>query len=205
LQPVLDQLGVIWRIEEVSHKPFPTGRAAQGGIVALKRLSEKIESIDEITDVKLSAPPLIKRLVGRPHKEGMTANYARLCFQFIGAHALLRKYVGLKTFLPDALSDPEVAALASKITVVENSETDPAAFTPQTAEISLVSGETISITINALYGSPGDQMEKKDYEAKFKECLGFAGSSASPGEVISTVYKLPDLADATEFLDTLYK
>ena len=38
LEPELDRLGTVWRVEEVSWKPFPTGRAAQGGIVAFKTL-----------------------------------------------------------------------------------------------------------------------------------------------------------------------
>ncbi|MBJ7417475.1 MAG: MmgE/PrpD family protein, partial [Niveispirillum sp.] len=38
LPPLLDRLGKDWRIAEVSHKPFPTGRAAHGGIVALQTL-----------------------------------------------------------------------------------------------------------------------------------------------------------------------
>src|SRR5215471_9489892 len=34
----LDELGERWRIAEISHKPFPSGRATHGGIDGLQRL-----------------------------------------------------------------------------------------------------------------------------------------------------------------------
>ena len=36
--PVIASLGQVWRIEEVSYKPFPTGRAAQGGIMMMHEI-----------------------------------------------------------------------------------------------------------------------------------------------------------------------
>ncbi len=72
-----DELGRAWRITEVSHKPFPSGRATHGGIDALQRLiGEDGVIAEQMVDCRFHVPPLTARLVGRPAMEGMTAGYA---------------------------------------------------------------------------------------------------------------------------------
>ncbi|MEX1250447.1 MAG: MmgE/PrpD family protein, partial [Hyphomonas sp.] len=100
-------LGKTWRIAEVSHKPFPTGRACQGGIALLAQAAPRIGDLADIAKIRLIAPPLIQRLVGRPWQAGMTSSYARLCFAYCGAVALRRGTVGLDDFRPDRLADKE--------------------------------------------------------------------------------------------------
>ncbi len=69
-----DQLGERWRITELSHKPFPSGRATHGGIDGLQRLmTEDGVSGDRVVACRFRVPPLTARLVGRPAVEGMTA------------------------------------------------------------------------------------------------------------------------------------
>jgi 2-methylcitrate dehydratase PrpD len=174
IEPVLASLGETFRIEEVSYKPFPTGRAAQGGVVLMKRLREEGVAPGEVEQITLTAPPLIHRLVGRPAHDAMQINYARLCFPYIGAAALLRGAVGLADFTEDALADRAVLRLAETITVeIDPDISDPAKFTPQTARARLASGKTVTATIDALYGSPADPMTPQDVAAKRAECLAF--------------------------------
>ena len=171
--PVLDSLGTLWRIEEVSHKPFPTGRAAQGGIVLVQKLRTQGLAADALQSLTLSGPPIIKRLVGRPLTLDMMANYARLCFQYSGAVALRKGTVGLGDFRPDALTDPETTALGAKISVIEDGSTDPAAFAPQTAIAKTKDGGEMTATIQALYGSPADPMTDAAHLEKFVDCLAY--------------------------------
>ena len=120
LEEVTAALGHRWRIAEVSHKPFPTGRAAQGGIVLMQQLRAQGVTPDALTHIELSAPPLIQRLVGRPWQAGMSANYARLCFAYCGAVALRRGEVSLADFTQEALGDPVTGNLAQRIGVTAN-------------------------------------------------------------------------------------
>ena len=173
LAPVLDSLGAIWRVEEVSYKPFPTGRAAQGGIVLMRQLREAGAAPDQIETLTLTAPPLIQRLVGRPATDDMTVNYARLCFAYLGACALRFGPVGLKHFTPQALGDRDTLALAAKIRVQTDGSEDPAAFTPQTIEATLADGRVLHQSIGAIYGSPAAPMTPPDLAAKRGECLAF--------------------------------
>lgn len=185
LAPVLDGLGLDFRITEVSHKPFPTGRAAQGGIVAVQRLRHKGVRAEDLDRLVLTAPPLIKRLVGRPYREDMSTAYARLCFAYAGALALTQGGVGLDDFAPDRFAQPEIARLATRISVDDDGSTDPAAFAPQIARATLRSGEVIETRIDALLGSPTEPLSREQHLAKFRACMAFglgAETGARAGE-----------------------
>ncbi len=196
---IADSLGRIWRITQVSHKPFPTGRAAQGGIMLMQRL--RTDGIDpgEVGNVVLHAPPLIKRLVGRPERSGMTPSYARLCFPYCGAVALTSGTVGLTDFTPDALSRADVLELSSRISVEENEVQSSSAFTPQRLSVRLRSGELIVHETDHLPGSPAARLDRAENEAKFRSCtaFGFGGSPAHVADhLIAAVQRLETLEDA---------
>ncbi|KAA5804549.1 MmgE/PrpD family protein [Alkalicaulis satelles] len=180
LAPVTATLGRVFRIAEVSYKPFPTGRAAQGGIVLMQRLRERGISASEIAAIRLIAPPLIARLVGRPAKTDMQVNYARLCFAYCGALALRTGEVRLHGFTPEALGDSDTLALAARISVEADGSDNPAAFTPQTLEARLTDGRLVTLSLDALYGSPRDPMRAQDIAAKRAECLAFGLGVARP-------------------------
>lgn len=64
---VFATLGSEWQATRFSHKPFPAGRLTHGAVDALLRLREMHGLIPEqVERVTVSAPPLVKRLVGRP-------------------------------------------------------------------------------------------------------------------------------------------
>lgn len=192
-------LGRTWRIAEVSHKPFPTGRACQGGIELMARVSARGLTPDEIEAVRLTAPPLIGRLVGRPWRADMTPAYARLCFAYCGAVALARGTVALGDFSSSSLANPETARLARNIEVLDDGSGNPSGFAPQVIEIRLKSGEVIRERTDALVGSPAKPLSRAQNEEKFRACLtfGFTGP-ASPiaDELIFQVSQLGELKDA---------
>ena len=67
LGPVLADLGRVWQITRVSHKPFPSGRATHAaidGVLQLKR--QHGFAAGEVASVCATVPPLIQQLVGRP-------------------------------------------------------------------------------------------------------------------------------------------
>ena len=191
---VIASLGRVWRIAEVSHKPFPTGRAAQGGIVLMQKLRAAGVEAANVEQITLTAPPLIYRLVGRPLTQDMAVNYARLCFQYSGAVALRNGTVGLEDFSEASLSDPETLELGARIEVIDDGGPDPAAFTPQIATATLKNGSEVRAEINALYGSPSDPMTLEAHLAKFRNCVTFGFGVQRP----QTEQKLIELTDRIE-------
>ena len=176
LANVLNQLGGVSRISEVSWKPFPTGRAAHGGIVATQRLmAEHGVSPERLAHLTYSAPPLINRLVGRPATPDMTPAYARLCLPYLASLVLRYGTVGLEDFTPDRLHDRETLSLAQKIEIVVDDNQDPAAFTPALATAVLSDGTRFEVSILAQLGSPALPLSLEQHLNKALACMVFAG------------------------------
>ena len=199
IAPVLAALGERWRITEVSHKPFPTGRASQGGIVAVQELRRQGVSADNLERLTLTAPPLIKRLVGRPYRDDMAVNYARLCFPYAGALALIDGTVGLEDFDEARLRNRDIADLARRIEVADDGSTDPAAFTPQRARAALKDGRVVETVVERLYGSPHNPLTHDAHLEKFRRCMAYgfgAGAGARADALIRFVENLENEQDA---------
>src|SRR5437763_5483381 len=86
-----EDLGRVWRVCELSHKPWPTGRATHGGLDGLQRLiAAHHVGADQVRAGRFLVPPLTHRLVGRPPQDQMTVAYARLCLPYVAAVCLRR-------------------------------------------------------------------------------------------------------------------
>jgi aconitate decarboxylase len=195
LAPVWAALGKTWRITELSHKPFPTGRATHGGIDGMLRLRAR-HAIDpaRIARVVVHAPPLIHQLVGRPYRRDAAINYARLCLAHVGAIALLRGTVTFDDFAPGRLDAADVDALAPRIRVEIDGNPDPNALNPQRVEITLADGTVHAVDVTAVIGSPANPLTPEQHLDKFRRCWHHAGLAAAAGE------RLIELVDGLEAL-----
>ena len=191
------RLGKIHRITEVSWKPFPTGRAAQGGIVLVQKIMEQGASFENVKQLTLLAPPIIPRLVERPIVDNMTANYARLCFPYLAPIALKRGTIGLRDFTPQDLHDPEIRAFSKLVEVKTNHITDPAEFVPQTLTARLENGSILEASIDTLFGSPSDPLTREQHLEKFRNCLAFGLRDINADDVGN---RLIDLMEGIEEL-----
>ena len=166
-----DALGHAWRVCELSHKPFPTGRATHGGIDGVQRLiAEHGLRADQIKTGRFIVPPLTRRLVGRDPAPDMTVAHARLCLPYCGAVCLQRGTVGLDDFSPAALADADTLALASRLSVVADGNSDPNALTPIRVELSLADGRTVGCDVAEVLGSPARPLSHEAALAKFTAC-----------------------------------
>jgi 2-methylcitrate dehydratase PrpD len=198
LEPVWAQLGRLWRITEVSHKPFPCGRATHGGVDGILHLRQAHALPPEaVAQVTLLAPPLIHALVGRPLQAAMSANYARLCFPFVGALALAHGEVRLDAFADGALVDPHLHRLGRRIAVVVDTNPDPNALAPQTVVIRLQDGREHRVEVRHMLGSPARPLTRAQHLDKFRRCVQ-SGAVPLVGDAADRVI---DLVDALDTLD----
>jgi len=201
LEPVLAELGRRHRVEELSWKPFPTGRAAHGAIVALRRLiAQHGLAPDDVAGFKYRAPPLIYRLVGRRPYAGMSIAYARLCFAWLAAVVLTRGSVDLADFTPDRLADPELLALAERIVVEVDDNPDPAAFVPALGTVSLHDGRVLSEAVSRQFGSPEWPLTREEHLAKARRCLEFGGLPQAHDRLVALIERFDTLDDAATAL-----
>ncbi len=201
LAAVLAQLPTVRRIEELSWKPFPTGRAAHGAIIALRELIDAYgvapETLERFT---YRAPPLIHRLVGRRPFAGMSTAYARLCFAWLGAVVLTRGTIDLADFAPERLSDPDLLALAERIHVEIDDNPNFAAFVPATGTATLVSGKTVSRRVTRQFGSPEWPLSREEHLAKAARCLEFGGLPDAHEGLAALIDRLDTVGDVAAAL-----
>jgi 2-methylcitrate dehydratase PrpD len=158
-----DRIGDAWLISDVSTKPFPSGRASHGALGALADLHPRAA---DIAWVELFAPPLIKRLVGRPFLTEMTPAYARLCLPLLAALILRNGQIDPRRFTPATFADPDIIDLAGRVIVNDDGNPDPNALSPQRLVVTLKDGSTIEQAIPATLGSPGAPLSPDQAAAK---------------------------------------
>ena len=177
LAPVLAGLGRRWRVTELSHKPYPSGRATHGGIEGLMRLHAEhgfvAEAVERITVI---GPSLICRLVDRPPLPAPGPSYARLCMSFVLAKVLQHGALDLAHFRGDALADPVTAALAARVDMVADANPDPNCFAPQRVEVRLHDGRVLGCDLPDLLASPTRPLSHAARMAKLRRCLDFAAA-----------------------------
>jgi aconitate decarboxylase len=199
LQPILRDLGRVWRIVEFSHKPYPTGRATHAGVEGVLALREEHGfAIDEVAEIVVSAPPLIVRLVGRPPVVNAGSSYARLCLAFAAATALRKGAVDISDFRDDALNDAATLALAARIRLQDDGNPDPNALAPQSVSVRLIKGKSINWRCDTMLANPRRPLSRVRQLQKFHRCMEFSAeplSNSSSEALISSTEHLEDLAD----------
>jgi aconitate decarboxylase len=183
-----DELGRAWRIGELSHKPFPSGRATHGGIDGLQRLiAAHGVTADQVEAGRFLVPPLTHRLIGRPPQPGMSVAYARLCLAYCGAVCLRHGAVGLGDFSPQALADPATLALASRLAVAPDANPDPNALAPQRVELNLADGRIIACDVAATLGCPARPLSAAAAREKFMTCVQHLPRGSALWDAVSSL------------------
>lgn len=200
-------LGRVHRIAELSHKPFPSGRATHGGVdgVLSLRALHGFRN-DQIESIRVLAPPLILQLVDRPAQADMAASYARLCLPYVVATALLHDTVDVRDFDPPSLRDPARHALAAKIRVEHDGNPAVNALAPQRVEVLLTDGRRLALDLPAVLGAPGRPLDRTAHLDKFLRASRsglVALSDTRQQQLIEAVDRLEALADMRHLVDLL--
>lgn len=198
-----------WKVTQLSHKPFPSGRVTHGVIHALRKVRndmnlETTQAQSSIKSMRVELPPLGFRLTGRPTITNPPPNYARLCIPFVAAAELLTGRVDPTTFLPEILNDAEIEALARRVETIEVAHPNPNAFFPQRLIIEFRDGTTQDIDIPYAWGHPELPMDRPSREAKFALCWQLSrGDDADEIKKMTAVVDWVEQLEQTESCDML--
>ena len=207
LAPVLDEIGRTWRITEVAHKPFPSGRATHGIVDAVMTLQKEYGfAAEDIERVEARIPPLTHHLVGRPIQDEMIANYARLCAAYVAARILIKGEIGVEDFKPEATRDPASLALGRRFEMAIDDNPDPNALTPIWLALELKDGSRHEITIEVVYGNPAKPMTRDAHLGKFRRNWAAAAkplSAENADRLIALVDDLESVDDVSTLVDLM--
>ncbi|GAB5480387.1 MAG: MmgE/PrpD family protein [Parasphingorhabdus sp.] len=176
-----DSIGSGWLIEEVSIKPFPSGRASHGILGAIDDMIRD-GSLDPtmVESVDVAAPPLIHRLVGRAYKSDITPSYARLCLPFLVPLMLRDQIIDPGCFHEQEFANPDLVKLGKQVTVRIDDNPDHNALAPQKLSIVLSDGSTIERTITDNLGSPTAPMSAAQTQSKRDLAHSLASKNCDP-------------------------
>jgi len=174
-------LGRLWRIAEVSVKPFPCGRASHAALATLETMRRE-EGLDaaRVRQIDVYSPPLIGRLVGRPLHPAMSPATARLCLPLLSALVLTDGRIDPRRFGPGTFADPRIGALAAKVRVLDDGNPDPNALSPQRLVVHLTDGTVVERIIAATLGHPDAPMSAGQTAAKCGLAFDLAGEMEDP-------------------------
>jgi 2-methylcitrate dehydratase PrpD len=177
-------LGSVWRIAEISHKPYPSGRASHATLSALEAWALDPKAVTAIT---AHVPPLIHRLIGRPWVDGMSTAYARLCLPFLASLMITDKCIDPRRFTPASFADPALRALGAKVQVVVDGNPDPNALSPQRVEANLSDGRSLVCDIPATLGAPANPLSWEAQLSKVRRCNELAAVPLGPAALQSLI------------------
>lgn len=207
LEPVLSGLGKTWLVGEMSHKPFPAGRATHGAIEGLQVLrAEYGFAAGDVASFVVTVPPLTARLISRPDVPHPAPNYARLCTAFVVAKVLQHGALDLSHYRGAALDDPETHRLAACVRVEPDGNPDPNALAPQTVRITLKDGRVLDWSCEVMLANPARKLTQEAHLTKFRRCWDFAADplpAESREALIAMVDHLEDVPDVRALLALL--
>ena len=167
-----ESIGKVWMIDQLAHKPFPSGRLTHGLVHAIKDLKLKHGlNKDDIESIECFVPPGVYKLVARPIIDNLTTNYSKLCAKFVGASFMINDHLNIETFTEKKyLNNKDTLNFAKKIKMFKNDKLDQKVLTPQKFIITLVDDSKIEINLDHVYGNPKAPLSEKEYLEKFSKC-----------------------------------
>jgi aconitate decarboxylase len=191
---LLTNLGKTWRITEVAHKPFPSGRATHGVVdCCLRLMRDHGFKADKVVSVVCDVPPLIHQLVGRPPSQRMTPNYARLCSAYTVARTLTHGTIDVAHFWPGNIANDTIQDLAKRVKMRIDDNPDPNALTPVTVSIALKDGANVSATCEFVLGNPQNPLDREAHLAKFRQNCASARPVVSESQAEALISRTDDL------------
>jgi aconitate decarboxylase len=213
LSEAMAQIGAPWKVTQLSHKPFPSGRVTHGAIHTLRVLQAELGLARDgvaqaVRSIVFKLPPLGVRLVGRPMITNPPPNYARLCVPFVCATEMLHGAVDPSSFTPERLASPGIEALARRIEVVQEPHPNENAFYPQHVTLTLADGRVIERAIPYAWGHPLLPLTAAEREDKFRRCFELtrgagAGHAMATQAMLNWIGRLEDAADCEPLLALL--
>jgi 2-methylcitrate dehydratase PrpD len=199
------QLGQSWEIRNIGFKPYPCGVVIHPFLDGLRTLMTEHDLVaDDLETIHCLIAPGALETVCEPADEKLRpANeyQAKFSLQFCLAALALHGDLTLDTFQAATVHDPQVLALARRVTF----EPDPSQPYPRQYTASLVvttrDGRRLSRVESATRGSLERPMSTEEVRQKFRSNAARALEEASTPELEHMILRLEGLSNVGELLE----
>jgi 2-methylcitrate dehydratase PrpD len=200
LEALLDSLGTVWELQQLTFKPYPCGSIAQPYMDCAVRLREthgvRAEDIVEIR-CRTAAGPVPRLWEPLAAKHAPQNGYAaKFSLPYLLAVILTRGRASLAEFEDSVVRDPTILAVASRV----GYELDPTIDYPRQfvghVRVRLRDGRVVEASQDHPRGGPDDPMARAEIESKFRGNASLALPAERVSRVIDEVgalAKAPDL------------
>ena len=201
-------IGKVWMVDQLAHKPFPSGRLTHGLVHAIKDLKSKYRlNKDDIYTIECIVPPGVYKLVARPIINNLTTNYSKLCAKFVGASFMVNDHLDIESFTEEKyLNNTETLNFAKKIIMIKNDKLDQKVLTPQKFIITLSNKSKIEINLDHVYGHPKVPLSEKEYLEKFSKCCFSSTKKIDDIQInrmIDFIFNLENQQNVIDFFNTI--
>lgn len=176
---VLRGLGSEFLHPQLSYKPYPSCRFTHAVIGASLRLAERVRP-EEIESLEIALTSAAHDSIVEPFeakRRPRTIVDAQFSAPYTAAVALLHREVRLEDFTPEAIGDPEVLALAGKVTCRADAQMDAErgrGISPALVTARLRDGREEREYREWPLGHPNAPLGVDGLVAKFRRCASYA-------------------------------
>ena len=193
-----------YKIMECSIKRFPLGQYSQTVVQAALEAREKIDSPDDIAEVRIETGATAVRLMaGDPDKwEPATRETADHSMPYTVAVALIHGTVEERHFGNEYLYDPDVRALTKRVKVAVSEEANRRMPEAMLCKVAVVTkaGPVHTAVVEYHKGHWKNPMSDSEVEAKFRRLAGNVLAAPHAGRLLEALWKLEDVANAGDLI-----
>jgi 2-methylcitrate dehydratase PrpD len=207
LHRLLDSLGRVWELEQLTFKPYPCGSIAQPYMDCALRLRERHRlGPGEIAGVRCrtAAGPVPRLWEPLAAKHAPPNGYAaKFSLPYLVAVILVKGRAGLAEFADEAVRDEAVLRLAKQVTYELDASIDyPRQFIGD-VEVALADGRVVRERQERPRGGPDAPLGPGELEAKFRANAAVALSGEQAERAIRGVSRLGGGEPLTDLLASL--
>jgi 2-methylcitrate dehydratase PrpD len=199
-------LGVRWEIVDtgITVKLYPSCAGTHPSLDAILALRRR-EAIaaDEVERVEIDVDRIVPTILiyDRP----ATGLEGKFSMPFCAAAAIVFGDVGVETFEPDRLSDPDVTSLMARVrmSVDPSLGVDAPPLTQARVRLHLRDGKVLTGAANGARGYPENPASDAELDTKFLACATRTIAEASTRNALSLLHGIERLPDIRELLSVL--
>ena len=192
-------LGDVWELLATAIKPFPTCHFSHGAIDAALALRSDVGDGKGIKSIKVLVPEGVHGTICEPeaNKKRPQNDYdAKFSTHFLVSAALLRGRLTLDELEPEVLRDPEILALADKVSYATTPDSPfPAAYSGEVI-IAMEDGRELRHREHINRGAADRPLSNDDIIAKFRDNAGLVVDRATQDKQLAALLAL-DCATAS--------